>query len=99
MFVTLNKIDIFIYNLTNYKVVTLKKIMLFNFIKQYFIYFQMAIHKDNSMVVNDLSALSGHYAYNKDFRTALPQLIAVSVKNLLLLGMSFVIFNMRNIYD
>ncbi|XP_028168529.1 facilitated trehalose transporter Tret1-like isoform X1 [Ostrinia furnacalis] len=27
-----------------------------------------------------------HYGYKKDFRTALPQLIAVSVKNLLLLG-------------
>ncbi|XP_038216920.1 facilitated trehalose transporter Tret1-like [Zerene cesonia] len=27
-----------------------------------------------------------HYSYKKDFRTALPQLLAVSVKNLLLLG-------------
>lgn len=27
-----------------------------------------------------------HYGYKKDFRTALPQIFAVSVKNLLLLG-------------
>lgn len=30
---------------------------------------------------------SHHYQYKKDFKTALPQILAVSVKNLLLLGM------------
>ncbi|CAK1554894.1 unnamed protein product [Leptosia nina] len=37
------------------------------------------------MVVKDQTS-ENHYGYAKDFRTALPQLLAVSVKNLLLLG-------------
>ncbi|XP_047524305.1 facilitated trehalose transporter Tret1-like [Pieris napi] len=37
------------------------------------------------MVAKD-QITENHYGYSKDFRTALPQLLAVSVKNLLLLG-------------
>lgn len=32
------------------------------------------------------SETDDHFPYKKDFRTALPQFLAVSVKNLLLLG-------------
>lgn len=34
----------------------------------------------------DAESSTDHYGYKKDFRTALPQILAVSVKNLLLLG-------------
>ncbi|KAJ2954361.1 hypothetical protein O0L34_g2623 [Tuta absoluta] len=38
------------------------------------------------MPTGDIVIQSDHYGYKKDFRTAFPQIIAVSVKNLLLLG-------------
>ncbi|KAL0852084.1 hypothetical protein ABMA28_000328 [Loxostege sticticalis] len=44
----------------------------------------MASGKDPTGEDEQLS--NHHYGYKKDFRTALPQLLAVSVKNLLLLG-------------
>ncbi|XP_026332883.1 facilitated trehalose transporter Tret1-like [Hyposmocoma kahamanoa] len=34
----------------------------------------------------DIESKTNHYGYKKNFRTALPQILAVSVKNLLLLG-------------
>lgn len=42
---------------------------------------------EKAIVFADGEQVSNDYAYKKDFRTALPQILAVSAKNLLLLGM------------
>lgn len=52
---------------------------------------QMASGKDPTGEDEQLS--NHHYGYKKDFRTALPQLLAVSVKNLLLLGKCYSVLN------
>lgn len=57
----------------------------FPFVIGCFYSFQMAARKDLS-IEDEIS--DQNYGYKKDFRTALPQILAVSVKNLLLLGKS-----------